>query len=306
MKETLKKKHTLIVVCGPTAAGKTSIGLQLAKVLDTEIISADSRQFYKEIPIGTAQPSAVELNKIKHHFISDRSVTISLNAGEFEKEALVLIDNLFKKHSSLLLVGGSGLYIDAVCEGFHDLPVADLEIRDNLQNIFLTEGVEGLSQILKKIDPIKYEKSDVRNPQRLMRAIEVIKSGGKSFDSQVSTKIKKRSFNILKIGITLPREILYKQINERVDLMIKSGLEKECKSNYQYQEITPLKTVGYSEFFSYFEGHISYAECLDKIKQNTRRYAKRQLTWFNRDKNIKWFAPNEIDLIKEYIFANKN
>lgn len=302
MIEIHSKRPLLIVVCGPTASGKTSVGIELAQAFNSVILSADSRQFYKEIPIGTAQPDHFQQSLIKHFFISDRPIETPLSAGEFEKEAIELLNNLFQEHKQVLLVGGSGLFVNAICDGFHDLP-KDNHLRNKLNLIYKTQGIESLANKLLELDPEKYRETDIKNPQRLIRAIEIAETSNSTFKSLTKINKTTRPFDILKIGLNLDREKLYDRINKRVDQMVEEGLEKESRNVYSKRDLASLKTVGYSEFFEYFDGKISYEECIDKIKQNSRRYAKRQLTWFNKDKSIKWFEPNDVRMIKEYIFA---
>ncbi len=279
---------SLIVIVGPTASGKTTLAIQLAKDLKTEIVSADSRQFYREMSVGTAKPTTAELSQVKHHFINSHSITENYSVGDFEKQCLSLLNELFKKHDSVVLVGGSGLFIKAICEGFDELPQASPGIREKL-NILLQENSIGyLQERLKLVDPVYYTQVDLSNPQRLIRALEVFESTGKPFSSFRKAKTNKRPFNILKIGIDLPRQILYDRINLRVDQMVKDGLLQEVKALLPHRHLNALNTVGYTELFDYFDGKADLETSISNIKQNTRRFAKRQMTWFRKDDEIRW------------------
>jgi tRNA dimethylallyltransferase len=293
---SLTKK--LIIIAGPTAVGKTAVAIKLAQQLDTEIISADSRQFYREMSIGTAKPSAKELSQVRHHFINSHSITDNFTVGDFEKQTLRLLDELFKTHSQVIMAGGSGLFIQAVTQGFDELPVADSRIRANLNHLFIENGIEHLQKLLKSADPVYYEQVDLNNPQRLIRALEVFETTGKPFSSYRKATAIQRPFDTVKISLNLPREILYSQINHRVDLMIKQGLEEEVRSLLPYRHLNALNTVGYSELFDYFDGKTDLSTAVELIKQNTRRFAKRQLTWFRKDKEIKWATADSPDLVE--------
>jgi tRNA dimethylallyltransferase len=279
---------TLIVITGPTAVGKTTVAIELAKKLKTEIVSADSRQFYREMAIGTAKPNKTELSQAKHHFIDSHSIIENFSVGDFEKQALELLDNIFQTNDTAILVGGSGLFIKAICEGFDELPSASAEIRDRLNQEFNDKGLAYLKEKLKSADPAYYQQVDLNNPQRLIRALEVTESTGKPFSSYRKATINKRSFRFIKIGLNLSREILYSRINQRVDEMIKQGLVDEVRSLLPYRHFNALNTVGYSELFDYIDGKTGLETAIELIKQNTRRFAKRQLTWFRKDKDIKW------------------
>lgn len=309
-----KTNCTLIVIAGPTAVGKTSLSITLAKHFSCPIISADSRQFFKEITIGTAKPSTDEMQGVVHYFIDSHSITDNYNVGKFEKDVLELLNELFKNHEQVIMVGGSGLYIDAVCNGFDELPEADENIRKQINSLMTTEGIDGLQQLLKKLDPVYYEQVDKQNPQRLSRALEVCLVSGKSYSSFRKETIKKRDFQIIKIGLTTSREVLYQRINDRVDQMMKDGLLDEVKRVEKYKHLNALQTVGYKELFDYLnETNISenpeqqqlLTKAVELIKQNTRRFAKRQLTWFRRDEQLKWFEPHEIPSILTYIEENR-
>ncbi len=288
---------TLIVVCGPTASGKTKLSIQLAKHFSAEIISADSRQIYKELKIGSAPPSDAELKEVKHYFISSLNLDEDYNAGAFEKDVLALLSKLFEKDKFAILVGGSGLYIDAVCNGFDKVPSSFPEIRKQMQNLYEAEGIEKLQNKLKELDPDYYVKIDLSNPQRLMRALEVCLGTGKPYSLLREGKKNTRDFRIIKIGLELPRDLLYKRIDARVDEMLKAGLLEEAKSLISKKDLNALQTVGYKELFDFFENRTSLDEAIDLIKRNSRRYAKRQLTWFRRDKEIQWFASDDTEKI---------
>ncbi|MFC0516248.1 tRNA (adenosine(37)-N6)-dimethylallyltransferase MiaA [Mucilaginibacter angelicae] len=291
---------TLIVVAGPTAVGKTAAAIRLAQHFNTVVVSADSRQFFREMSIGTAKPDESELAAAKHYFINSHSISESFSVGDFEKQGLALLDELFKTHDKVILAGGSGLYIKAICEGFDDLPVADPAVREKL-NLELEEGILSLQEKLKQVDPDYYAEVDLNNPQRIIRALEVFETSGKPFSSYRNATINKRPFNIIKLALDMPREKLYERINLRVDLMAKQGLVEEVKSLLSHRELNALNTVGYSELFDHFDGKTSLDEALLLIKQNTRRFAKRQLTWFRKDKGFVWFDAGAPDLIDQMI-----
>jgi len=292
---------TLICIVGPTGIGKTSWAIQLAREFDTEIISADSRQFYREMNIGTAKPSEEELNSAPHHFINSHSIIDEYSAGDYEKEALACIESLFKKKDTLILVGGSGLFVNAVCTGLDNLPKPAEGIRESLMSLFQEKGIELLQQKLKEVDPAYYNEVDINNPQRIIRALEVFETTQIPFSVWRKKEMSLRKFNIITIGLNMPREALYERINLRVDLMIEQGLLNEVELLIPYKNKMPLLSVGYSEIFDYFEGKLRLEEAIEKVKQNTRRYAKRQLTWFKRNKNTVWFEPNEFLEATEYI-----
>lgn len=288
---------TLIVVAGPTASGKTSLAIKLAKKFETEIISADSRQFYKEMAIGTAKPSPEELRQAKHHFIDSHSISETFSVGDFEREGLAVIENIFKTHDTAVMVGGSGLYIKAICEGFDELPAASPEIRKKLNRAFEENGITYLQEQLKLVDPAYYSQVDLNNPQRLIRALEVFEHTSVPFSTYRRSTINPRPFRSVKIGIDLPREVLYQRINQRVDEMVKQGLVEEVRSLLPYRHVNALNTVGYSELFDYFDGKTDLETAIALIKQNTRRFAKRQMTWFRKDQGIKWLRLGEEDSI---------
>lgn len=290
-----------IFICGPTAIGKTSVAIEVANWLGCEIISFDSRQFFKELQIGAAPPSASELQKVKHHLIGHLSVSNEYNAGDFEEEALQKLKELYLTNDYVVMVGGSGMYMKALTDGFDDIPNADETIRNELNLLFKNLGLPSLLEELKMKDPDYYKIVDQNNPQRIIRALEVIRTTGKSFTSFRKGKKANRYFRTLKIGLKLPREELYNRINRRVDTMIEEGLKQEAKALVTYQSSNALQTVGYKEWWPYFESEVSLEETIEEIKKNTRRYAKRQMTWFNRDSEVNWFSPKELEAIKEYL-----
>ena len=273
---------TLKVIVGPTASGKTDYSIELANQYNSPIISCDSRQIYKELKIGTAPPSEEQLAQIKHYFIFSHSIFDFYTAGKYELEALEVINNLFLTHDTLIVVGGSGLYVDALCYGIDDFPDSDMILRDNLMQRLSAEGIESLRNELRLLDPESYETIDKKNPQRIVRALEVCLQTGKKFSSFKSSSSKQRNFTIERTIIERPREELYDRINLRVDKMIESGLIDEAKELHKFKDLPALKTVGYKELFDYFDGKTSLEEAIDLIKRNTRRYAKRQITWFKR------------------------
>lgn len=285
---TLKKK-TLITVIGPTAIGKTSLSVELAKHFQTEIISCDSRQFYKEMRIGTAVPEPEELDAVPHHFIQNRSIFEDYNVGDFEQDALQTLNELFKKHDLVIMVGGSGLYVDAVLRGFDHFPKIDSKVREELNERLNNEGLESLQNQLKELDPVTYHNIALDNPQRVTRALEVCIGTGKTYASFKTNSQKKRNFNAIKVGLNGDREKIYERINLRVDLMIQNGLIEEAIRLYPHKELNALQTVGYRELFACFDGEITQDFAIEEIKKNTRRFAKRQLTWFRKDQEILWF-----------------
>lgn len=297
-----KVKPTLLVICGPTAVGKTALAIQLAQRWNAEIISADSRQFYREMNIGTAKPSTIELQTVPHHFINNLSVfTKHYSAGKFEFEVLEFLENYFQKNNIAIMVGGSGLFINAVCSGF-DKMETDNENERWITRKFLNEqSLEWLQNEVQRLDPEYFAIVDTKNPVRLKRALEIIYATGKKYSEQRIGKKAERPFNIIKIGLQLPREILYQRINERVDQMLQNGLQEEATELYINKKLPALNTVGYSEFFDFIDDKLTLPEAVALIKQNTRNYAKRQLTWFKKDENIHWFQPQETEAITAYI-----
>ena len=295
------KQKNLVVVLGPTAVGKTEVGVNLARHYKTEVISADSRQFYKEMKIGTALPESEEIEGVTHHFLASLSIHDYFNVHAFEKEALAIIQNIHLSNDLAIMVGGSGLYLDAVIYGIDDLPDADPGIRKKLRDQYENEGLTHLAEQLKKMDPEYYSIVDLKNPIRIMRALEVCMVTGQTFTSLRKNEPRERDFSIIKIGLNLPREELFERIHNRVDRMMERGLLEEVKALQQFKGLSPLKTVGYSELINYLEGKLELEEAVEKIKTNTRRYAKRQLTWFKRDSEIRWFRPDEFEKMTRYI-----
>lgn len=294
---------SLIIIAGPTAIGKTALSIAIAKQLNCPIISADSRQFFKEMSIGTAKPTQEEMQGVPHYFIDSHSITEEYNVGKFETDVLTLLDKLFKTHKQIILVGGSGLYIDAVCKGFDKLPEAEPEIRNKINVLFEEKGIEGLQALLQELDPAYHQKVDLNNRQRLSRALEVCITTGKPYSELRKGKSTKRNFNSIKIGINTSREVLYARINQRVDTMMANGLLEEVRFLLPSKNLNALQTVGYKELFSYLEGETDLTTAVDLIKQNTRRFAKRQLTWFRKEEDMKWFEPDKVEEILEYIKA---
>ncbi len=279
---------TLLVIPGPTAVGKTRIAVQLARQLQTEVLSADSRQFYREMRIGTARPSEEEMQGIPHHFIACRSIENELTAGQFELQALETLERIFRERSTAIMTGGSGLFIDAVCQGIDAMPETDPTIREALNRTFEKEGLVPLLEELRKKDPLHYETIDRNNPRRVIRALEVCRSAGQPYSSFRKGKAKKRPFRILKIGLWLERQKLNERIDARVDRMMSKGLLEESRALYHHRHLKPLNTLGYRELFRHLDGELSLEESIALIKQNTRRFAKRQMTWFRKDSEILW------------------
>ncbi len=291
----------IIFIVGPTAVGKTSLSLKLAKKIQTEIISCDSRQFYKELKIGSAPPTKENLLEVKHHFIHNLSINDDYNAGKFEIDAINLIKKLHKKNNTIIAVGGSGLYIDAICKGFDKIPQISKQSRDRARIKYQNKGLSWLQQEFKNIEPENYSSYDLNNSQRLLREIEVFYETGQKLSSFKSNKVKKRSFEIIKIGLNIERNLLYKLIDKRVDLMMSNGLLDEVKSLFDFQNKNALQTVGYKELFRFIKNQYTLEEAVKNIKKNTRRFAKRQLTWFRKDKSIKWLKPDQLTTIVEII-----
>lgn len=292
---------TLIAIVGPTAIGKTALAIQLAQHFNTEILSADSRQFFKEMEIGTAKPSTKELTAATHHFINSHSVTQLFSTGDFEVEALEKLAQIFENNNLAILVGGSGLYVNALLNGLDEMPEIDLAIREKLNKQFEIDGLSAIQQDLARLDPEYFAKVDQQNPQRMIRGLEVVLSTGKKLSSMLSATKKVRPFNVIKIGLNTDRTVLYDRINKRVDQMVSNGLIDEVQSLEKFKELNALKTVGYSEIFDYLDDLTSLEEAISAIKQNTRRFAKRQLTWFRRDEEITWFEPNDDKSVINFI-----
>src|SRR5690606_3258522 len=298
------KRPLLICVIGPTAIGKTAFAIKLAKAVSTEIISADSRQFYREMSIGTAVPSDSELASVKHHFIQNKSIFEDYSVGDFERDCIEFLNDFFKRNNIAVMVGGSGLYVDAVVNGLDIFPEIPSEIRERLNEELKEKGIEALQNELKKVDPSYFEKVDIQNPHRLIRALEIYRATGKPYSSFLKNETSQRNFDTIFIGLTAERETIYNRINLRVDKMVEAGLIEEAKSLYVHKEKNALQTVGYRELFEYFDGNFSKEEAISEIKKNTRRFAKRQNTWFKKNETINWFdfeteTSEIIDFIKE-------
>ena len=290
----MNKQKRVIIIAGPTGSGKTDLSLQLAVHFNTAIISADSRQCYRELNIGVAKPPEESLQSVKHYFINSHSIHENVNAEIFEKYALNAAEEIFEQNDTAIMVGGTGMYIKAFCEGLDEIPSIDLALRNNIITNYNDKGLFWLQQQVRRKDPDFWKEAEQQNPQRLMRALEVITATGISITQFRKNKKKERPFGIIKVGIELPKQQLYEQINNRVDVMIKNGLVEEVSSLLPYKELNALQTVGYKEIFDYLEGYMALSESIQKIKSNTRQYAKRQLTWFKRDKNLKWFVPGHL------------
>lgn len=282
------KKKVLLAVVGPTAIGKTALGIQLAKYFDTEILSADSRQFFKEMEIGTAVPTQEELAQVPHHFIQHKSIFDPYSVGDFEKEAIDFLNELFQQKDTVIMVGGSGLYVDAVVNGLDEFPEVDPGIRAELNQELEKNGLSSLQEELKRKDPSYYKIVDLENPHRLIRALEVCRASGKPYSSFLNQPRPKRPFKTLYVGLEAPREVIYERINQRVDLMMEKGLLDEAQRLYPNQKLNALQTVGYKELFEYLDGNCTLESAVSEIKKNTRRFAKRQLTWLRKNNDILW------------------
>jgi tRNA dimethylallyltransferase len=293
------KNKTCFVIVGPTAVGKTSFAIRLAKHFNTQIISADSRQCYKELNIGVAKPSPDELAEVTHHFINSNTIFDEVNAKEFEEYALQKADDIFKEHDVAVMVGGTGLYVKAFCEGIDEVPDVDAVIKNEIITNYNNRGFEWLESEIEKIDPIYFSNGEIKNPQRMMRALEVKLSTGRSILEFHSSEKKKRYFKIIKIGLQLGKEQLHQNINNRVDRMMQHGLLNEVRSLLPYEKLNALQTVGYRELFDHLNGKISLEEAIEKIKINTRQYAKRQMTWFRKDKEVEWVDVGEAKSVSE-------
>lgn len=290
--ESIKKQKQLVVVVGPTAVGKTDLCVQLAKHYGTEIISADSRQFFREMNVGTAKPTSEEQQGVPHHFVDSHSITEEYSAGAFEQDVLLLLEQLFRQHDVVIMTGGSGLYVRAVLEGMDEMPETDPQVREALTKQYEQEGLQPLLDNLQNLDPLYFKQVDKANPQRVVRALEVCLSSGKPYSSFRSREKQERPFNIIKIALNRDRSELYSRIDQRMDLMLAQGLLEEAKSLYPYREHNALQTVGYKEIFDYLEGKYDWEEAVRLLKRNSRRYAKRQLTWFNKNpEEYAWFNP---------------
>lgn len=286
------KNKTVIIIAGPTAVGKTSIGISIAKYLGTEVISADSRQCFRELNIGVARPSPEELAEMPHHFIASHSIHQKITAAAFEEYALAKTEELFQRHKFVVMVGGTGLYIRAFVEGMDTIPEVPPEIHDEVLSAYEQYGLTWLQTEIQKFDPLFFSQGEIQNPQRMMRALEVVKATGNSILSFRTGSKKQRDFNIVKIGLELSKEDLHRNINHRVDKMIEQGLVEEVRTLIPYQHLNALQTVGYKEIFAYFNGQTTLQDATETIKRNTRQYAKRQLTWFRKEKDFRWTEPD--------------
>lgn len=297
----MNKKNTLIVLIGPTGVGKTDLSINIAEKYNSPIISADSRQLYSELKIGTAAPSEEYLKRIKHYFVGTLKLTDYYSAAQYESDVMKLLDELFKTHDTILLTGGSMMYIDAICKGIDDIPTVDNETREMMMEKYENEGLEKLCAELKLLDPEYYSIVDLKNPKRVIHALEICYMTGKTYTSFRTGNKKQRPFNIIKIGLCRDRNELYERINKRVDIMINDGLIDEVKSVYQYKNLNSLNTVGYKEIIQYLDGNWTLEFAIDKIKQNSRIYSKKQMTWFKRDSEINWFHPDSENEIFRFI-----
>lgn len=289
------KDKCLVVLAGPTASGKTDVAIKIAKALKTVIVSADSRQFYKEMCIGTAVPSNEELLQVRHYYIQNKSILDNFTVADYETEVIALLDHLFKVYDVVVMTGGSGLFIDAVCNGLDNMPDINHDIRSRVDLLFKERGLLGLQKELSHLDPQYYSQVDRQNPRRLMRALEVCYQSGRPFSSFRSNKAMERPFEVVRIALYWERSLLYERINRRVDMMMAQGLEEEARNLLPYRHLNTLNTVGYKELFMYFDGACSREEAVELIKQDTRRYAKRQMTWFKRNDAYRWFDPTDVD-----------
>ena len=297
----MENNPTLLVLLGPTGVGKTNISLRLAERFGCPIVSSDSRQFYRELKIGTAAPTEQQLSRVKHYFIGSHSILDDYSAGQYELDAMKLFGELFQSHKVLMLVGGSMMYIDAICNGIDDIPNVNAETRQYWLDTYADKGLNYIQEELKRLDPKHYEEVDLQNHKRVLHALEICSITGKPFSDIRTGKRKERPFNILKIGLNRSREELYERINNRVDEMMAEGLLHEAEKFYEHRQLNTLNTVGYKELYEYMDGNWSLDFAVNMIKQDSRRYAKRQLTWFNRDKEIHWFHPDNKQEIIEFV-----
>ena len=297
--------HFLIVITGPTASGKTTLSIEIAQFFSAEILSADSRQFYREMKIGTARPSDEQLSIVPHHFIGHLSISDYYNVSKYESDVLKTLEHLFAGSSFAILTGGSGLYINAVCHGIDELPDSDQSLREQLKDLYQKKGIRILQEKLRELDPEYYKKVDLSNPNRLLRAVEVCLTTGISYSELRKNMRVPRNFRIIKIGLQRDREDLNHRINQRVETMMEDGLLEEVKELLPYRHLNALNTVGYKELFDYLDGKYSLAQAVEKIKTNTRRFAKRQMTWFRKDNEIKWFHPDELEKIVQMVESQK-
>lgn len=301
----MNNKKNLIVLIGPTGVGKTDLSIKIAEKYGSPIISADSRQLYSDLKIGTAAPTEEYLKRVKHYFVGTLKLTDYYSAAQYESEVISLLEELFKTNDTILLTGGSMMYIDAICKGIDDIPTVDNETRQMMMEKYEKEGLERLCAELKLLDPEYYSIVDLKNPKRVIHALEICYMTGKTYTSFRTGNKKQRPFDIIKIGLCRDREELYNRINKRVDIMINDGLVDEVKSVYQYKDLNSLNTVGYKEIIQYLEGNCTLESAIEKIKQNSRIYSRKQMTWFKRDNEIKWFHPDREDEIMEYIKAER-
>lgn len=297
--------NTLFVILGPTGVGKTDLSIAIAQRLATSIVSCDSRQIYRELTIGVASPSYEQLQAVKHHFIATRSVDEHYSSGQYELDALPIIEHEIEQHGNAIMVGGSMLYIDAVCRGIDDIPHIDEELRRNVRRIYDEQGIEEVRRRLLLLDPKHYERVDLRNVKRMLHALEVCYMTGRPFSEFHTNSVKQRSFDIVKIGLNLPREVLYDNINQRVIRMVEQGLINEARSVEHKRHLNALNTVGYKELFAHFDNEYDEAKAIELIQRNTRHYAKKQLSWFNRDPEIHWFSPNDRDEVLAFVDSIK-
>lgn len=296
-------QNILIVLLGPTGVGKTDVSIDIASHFDSEIISSDSRQFYREMNIGTSVPDESQLKKIKHHFIRFLSANEYYSASLFERDVLKTLSSLFEKKPVVVMTGGSGMYIDAVCSGIDDIPDVDPSVREKYIQKYNDEGIESLRVSLKMLDPEHYRKADLKNHKRIIRALEICETTGRPYSTFLNREKRTRDFRIIKMGLMRPREELYNIINRRVDSMINMGLEEEARALLPMRSLNALNTVGYKELFEYFDGNITLEKAIDLIKRDTRRYAKRQMTWWAKDKEIVWFHPDRVDDLLKFVEA---
>ncbi|MBW3469660.1 tRNA (adenosine(37)-N6)-dimethylallyltransferase MiaA [Arthrospiribacter ruber] len=301
-----KKNKFLIVIVGPTAVGKTELCIKLANTLNTEIVSADSRQFFMETELGTAKPNADELSRATHHLVNTKSIHENYDVGEFEKDALSALEDIFSKKNTAILTGGSGLYINVVCEGMDEMPEIPSEIRQGVISDYSSFGLEYLQEQIKVLDPEYYRTVDIKNPQRLMRALEVFRGTGRPFSSYRIKQKKERPFHVVKVALMRDREELYRRIEKRMDNMVEQGLFEEAEKLFPLRFLNALQTVGYTEIFGFLEGKYDREEAIRLLKRNSRRYAKRQLTWFRKDPTYNWFHPEQFDEILDYIKGQIN
>jgi tRNA dimethylallyltransferase len=296
----MTQRKYLITLAGPTAVGKTQVAIEIAKQFKTEIINADSRQVYREMKIGTAVPSSLQLEAVPHHFIGSRSIQEYYNASMFEQDAIALLVRLFVGHDLVIMTGGSGMYMDAVCNGIDDFPAVNALIREKMRSDFQQKGMDWLKSRIRESDPDYYEQVDLNNPKRLLKALEIITMTGRPYSSFLTRKKKEREFNIIPVGLNAERTALYRNINQRVDSMIREGLVAEVEALLPFRHFNALNTVGYKEIFDHLDGKISLEEAIDLIKRHSRQYARRQITWFRKNSDIRWFAPEELIAIIKF------